>query len=299
MKFNSKSFNPAVALALVALAALPACFTGIEKTPTIKADSSSKNKNTQTPEQLLMERIAIQRPAQWMPGKAFVVTDGRLEYAYSPSNIVATLSEGDTIRFQELVSQVRLSGDSVTDMLFTTPAGSIISTRVESPLPVVRTLSSIPVPFAIDTDLVNDVRALLEGKTVWTRRMGNNGRKFARVTIDRILPGNADYPLRVVAGGDSLFMVVGSKSASARTFDNLFSLSDPRKLYPNISDSNWDLICRGKVALDMTRDECRLSLGTPAQVDRMAAYNGLIESWTYENGVHLVFTDGLLTRFRQ
>ncbi|MDE6513468.1 MAG: hypothetical protein K2L05_04720, partial [Muribaculaceae bacterium] len=93
--------------------------------------------------------------------------------------------------------------------------------------------------------------------------------------------------------------VTNSRNATARTFANQFSLTNPRKNYPQISDTNWNLISQGRVALDMTREECRLALGAPSQVDREALPNGIFERWIYEDGVYLFFTDGLLTRFRQ
>lgn len=298
MAVKSRNIIPAVAAALIALSALPGCFTGIERTPTIKDSSSSKAKVTLTPEQSLLQSVRPEAPARWRRGKPFILTDGRLDYAYTPSSEASRLHPGDTIRLHEIRGSVRLSGDSVSEVVFSTPSGPYISTRVESPLSVVMGGGSLPVPFAIDADMVADVRKLLAGRKVWTLRKGKSGRKYEGVTIDDVLPGNADYPLTVVAGGDSLYMVVSSRSTSARTFDNLFSLSDPRKRYPQISDENWNLICMGKIALDMTREECRLALGAPAEVDRDVAYSGLIERWTYENGVYLVFTDGLLTRFR-
>lgn len=298
MTLNVRHTIPAVAAALLALTALPGCFTGIEKTPVIKDSGSSSGKVTITPEQQLMGKIHVQPPRDWRAGKPFIVAEGRLSYAYAPASVAGGLHSGDTIRLSGIAGSVRLSGDSITELTFTTPNGATVSTKVESPLSAVMASATLPVPFAIDADMVADVRALLTGREVWTLRKAPNGRKYERMTIEDVIPGNADYPLKVIAGGDSLFMVVSSRSSSARTFDNLFSLSNPRRRYPQISDKNWDLICRGKIAVDMTREECRLALGAPAEVDRDAAYNGIIERWTYENGVYLVFTDGLLTRFR-
>ena len=158
---------------------------------------------------------------------------------------------------------------------------------------------SVSLPFTVDVELVDSARALLRNRRVWTLRPDSRGRKFQAVEITDVLPGNADYPFPVVAGGDSLLMVTNSRSASARTFANMFSLSDPRKLYPQITDAVWDLISQGKVAIDMTREECRLALGAPAQLERDALPTALYERWIYEDGVYLFFTDGLLSRFRQ
>lgn len=55
----------------------------------------------------------------------------------------------------------------------------------------------------------------------------------------------------------------------------------------------------GTVTEDMTRDECRLSLGAPDNIDRRAGYSVLREVWSYENGRYLIFEDGLLRSYRQ
>jgi hypothetical protein len=60
----------------------------------------------------------------------------------------------------------------------------------------------------------------------------------------------------------------------------------------------WDNIIHGRVALDMTRSECRLSLGAPKTVDTRPGYSGVRELWVYENGAYLVFEDGLLRDYR-
>lgn len=49
----------------------------------------------------------------------------------------------------------------------------------------------------------------------------------------------------------------------------------------------------------MTRDEARLALGAPANIDRRPGYSFMREIWTYENGIFLIFEDGLLKSFRQ
>ncbi|QCD41540.1 hypothetical protein E7747_04035 [Duncaniella dubosii] len=60
----------------------------------------------------------------------------------------------------------------------------------------------------------------------------------------------------------------------------------------------WDKIINGRVALDMTREECRLALGAPREVDRGADNSYIREVWLYENGIYLVFEDGILKLYR-
>lgn len=291
---------PAVASVLFALTTLPGCFTGVERTPVIK-DPNARNTSDSRPtaEQMLMEPVRSQAPAQWRQDKPFIIAPGRLDYAYSPMSEAIGLNPGDTLRFVGFRSAARLAGDSITEIVLKTPAGKDIVSRIEAPLAQVMEQPSVGLPFTVDVDLVDSARAILRGRRVWTLRPDSRGRKFQEVLISDVLPGNADYPFVVVAGNDSLFMVTNSRSASARTFSNLFSLSDPRKLYPQITDTTWELITRGRVAIDMTREECRLALGAPAQLERDALPTALYERWIYEDGVYLFFTDGLLSRFRQ
>ncbi len=300
MKLKLTIIFPAAAAALLALTALPGCFTGVERTPVIKDSSGGNSSNSKpTVEEKLMAEVRPQKPADWRVGKRFVVTPGRLDYAYSPVSVASKLNQGDTLRFASFRGATRLAGDSITELVLTAPWGEEIVTRIEAPKSQVMAMETVSVPFSVDFDLVEAARKTLNGKHVWSLRADSKGRKFQQVEITEVLPGNADYPFIVVANGDSVRMVTNSRNATARTFANLFSLTNPRKNYPQISDANWELISQGRVALDMTREECRLALGAPSQVDREALPNGIFERWIYEDGVYLFFTDGVLTRFRQ
>ncbi|MCM1310572.1 MAG: hypothetical protein NC301_06055 [Bacteroides sp.] len=286
-----------VVVSTLTLTTLSACFTGIEKTPVIKDNTSSKSTAKITAEQELLSKIAPQPLSQWHAGKPFIVTSGRLSYAYSPTTSAKTLNEGDTLRFKSASQNIRLAGDTVTEIHLTTPLGSQISTVIESSLSSIAN-KPLPLPFTVDAELIDNIRSLLKGRKVWTLRPGKNGKRYQKTEITDVKEGNADFPFLVTTPEDSLLMVLSSRSASARTFNNLFTLSDPRKRYPQISNHNWELICQGRIAVEMTREECRLALGTPAQIDRDATYSGLLERWTYPDGKYLIFTDGLLTRFR-
>lgn len=299
MRFKLSAIILMTAVGALALTALQGCFTGIEHTATIKdTTSKSKNKPVMTDEQKLLKDVAPQFPALWKAGKPFIVTEGRLAYAYTPASEAAKLHTGDTLYFEAFRPGVRLAGDSVTEVVLNIPAHEQIHTTIESPLSKIMDAEVLTLPFTVDADLVGSVRDKLKGKTVWTIRKGRDGRKFQKTEIIDVLPGNADFPFKVVIPGDSMLMLLNSRSASARTFGNMFTLSDPRKRYPQISDKTWANICNGTIAVDMTREECRLALGAPAGIERDAAYNGIIERWTYEDGKYLVFVDGLLSTFR-
>ena len=56
----------------------------------------------------------------------------------------------------------------------------------------------------------------------------------------------------------------------------------------------------GQIATYMTKEECRLSIGPPDNLERIPTYNGVREYWYYSNGTYLIFDEeGLLTTFRR
>lgn len=77
--------------------------------------------------------------------------------------------------------------------------------------------------------------------------------------------------------------------------DDMFGKGNLRAEYPNISDENWTYIVNGEIRLGMTKDECRLSLGSPIQI--AANLNSRYETWYY-NGKVLEFEDGLLVKIK-
>ena len=75
-------------------------------------------------------------------------------------------------------------------------------------------------------------------------------------------------------------------------------MTDPKLDYPSVSQETWENICNGRVALGMTKDECRLALGNPSEVDAGHNWSSVIDVWGYRDGTFLQFQDGLLINFR-
>jgi hypothetical protein len=130
-----------------------------------------------------------------------------------------------------------------------------------------------------------------------------NGRKFIPVKILDVKEGNTIYPVRLLIDDGNgyrfqLFMSVGDSRKAPRSFASLLSETDPRLKYPDTPDAVWNNIINGRVAIDMTRDQCRMAIGSPAEVKRRTDNNYLIEIWTYENGHYLMFKDGILSAYR-
>ncbi|MDE6409415.1 MAG: hypothetical protein K2K81_04125, partial [Muribaculaceae bacterium] len=172
-------------------------------------------------------------------------------------------------------------------------------------------LSSLDIPMLIDLDLVDEYRKKLEGMKVWTRSQlwydeageKKPGHKFIPVTITKVFPGdmlfNLHLKIKEESGAEStLYMNPTNRGLESRTFASLFFMSDPKTRYPSIQPEVWENICNGKVTIGMTKEECKLSLGNPDDVNTGHDWNQTIEIWNYKNGSFLQFQDGLLTRFR-
>ena len=84
-----------------------------------------------------------------------------------------------------------------------------------------------------------------------------------------------------------------------RDFGSLFTTENLRERHKDITDANWARITNCQVVEGMTKEECKLSLGTPKQVKQRPTYDGLNEIWYYDGGSFLLFADGLLKDFRK
>lgn len=288
----------------IALFALTACQTGVESTPRITAKQVSRHVGVQSAEAALLSAIQGEKPSEWRPGKVFTLTDGKISVAYTPSGISAELCPGDTLRFESMSPATTITGARMTDIRFLTPEGKTVNYRMETPPE--RLGEYVTLPFLVEATVVDSVRSLLKGRKLWTTSLQRydlsgqsiGGRKFQPVLITDVRAGLGEYPVEVLMGNEMIYLTVDPSSRVNRRFANLFSLTDPRKNYRHITDKNWEMICRGEVTDGMTMEECRLALGSPREVERDATYGALIERWTYENGIFLIFSDGLLTRFR-
>ena len=61
----------------------------------------------------------------------------------------------------------------------------------------------------------------------------------------------------------------------------------------------WLKITRGEVAVDMTKVECSLAMGSPKRINEIPEQGGMREYWYYDGGAYLFFVDGLLRQFRR
>lgn len=294
-------------VAIAASLALSSCFTGVESTPRITSKDVKKRNAIETAEMAYASELKVEAPRQWTYGKHFVVTDPRISYALTPVESASTLRPGQILDFIRIESAPSMTDVADTDFLFLSEAGDTLRYRVDAPLDEISGRDRLEIPFTIEMSLVEAASRLLTGNDywittpVWFDANGDNitGRQLVKVHIDSVTPGNVVYPLSVNFTDEQgqhsrVFMSADSGPRSTRNFDTLFMLTDPREKYKDISPEVWDYITRCAVRKDMTRQECRLAVGSPVEV----FYGHYIERWNYDNGRYLIFDDDHLRSFR-
>lgn len=314
MIFRHASSLPTVAVAAGLLALATSCFTGIESTPRITDKDVTRRNVTVTDEDRYLADVVPQPLADWQPGKQFFVTDAKISLALEPGGVAP--QAGTVMRYLNSRAVASLTGGDDTELVFADPAGGEAVYRINASPAELAERRVVAVPFTIEMSMVDSVGSRLVGRelyvrtSLWYDLAGNalTGLKYVPVKIIAVEPGNLVYPVRVVFTVDkysdcpqsaAVYMSVGDAIHSARNFPSLFSFDDPRQRYPLISDENWQRIIHGRVAVDMTREECRLALGSPSHIDRYQGTSAYGERWVYENGVYLIFFDGILSSYRQ
>lgn len=307
------TYSLKIIVPIFAVLSLTGCFTGIESTPKITASDVKKEKVIITQEEKYLNDIKPVPFSQWESGKLFFVTDNKISLALEPSGAEPPKT-GTVLSYVDYSPILAPTGETETQLKFLDPEGNTIYYRINTSPDDLKARDHVDIPFTIEMSLVDNVRDRLLGKTFYIRTSlwyDNNGdsqrgMKFIPVEITDIQPGNMVYPVKVFfkpsIGEDvhpHLLMSVGENTKAARSFAALFYFDNPHNLYPSISNENWELITKGIVKQYMTREECRLALGAPNTIDRHAGISTLQERWGYENGIYLIFDDGLLQSFRR
>lgn len=294
---------------------MTSCFTGIEGTKKINLSREDRRHANPTPEERFMAQVQPTPLKEWEEGRRFIVTDDKALLVIVPQmGIVSTAPEsvkGEIFEFKGVQSRMNVAGNLNVGLQFTD--GNYIylyDTGKEFDV-AMEEVQSDRIPMLIDEEMVSRARQLLTGNKFWSRTnlwydsLDNriNGRKFVEVTVTDVEPGNMVFPLRLrikTTDGEEAFlwMNLGSADNDSRSFHNLFSLSDIRKHYPSIDEETWGYISRGDVKVGMTKEECRLALGNPVDLNSGHDYSQTIDIWSYENGKVLWFEDGRLVRMR-
>jgi hypothetical protein len=250
----------------------------------------------------------------WKTGKKFLVTDNKASLLFDAA--VSDISYADSLKneiisFASLNHRIKPDGNQEAVIIYNWNGKQLVYPTNRSLDSALASITGSNIPMLIDLDMVSTCDSLIKGKTLWTRTglwydenlQQIDGIRFAKVYVDSITPGNLVFPFMVhftdPAGRHAhipMNISSGSNLSDNRSFGSLFALSDPRVKYPTITDEHWDLICSGKVELGMTKDECRLSLGNPHDLDSGHDWNSTIDIWRYSDGRCLMFQDGLLTK---
>ncbi|MCM1449678.1 MAG: hypothetical protein NC082_05010 [Clostridiales bacterium] len=286
---------------------LTGCFTGIESTPKITARDVKRQNAEITPEMTYAVGVTGDQVASWSNGKPFIVTDNRISLATSPVAVAEKLQPGDTIKYAGSRSIKSMTDIDDTMFSFTTPGNDTIHYRLQEPPDEVMKMETVEIPFTIEMSLINRASQLMAGNDyyittpVWFNSDGDNitGRKLVKVHVDSVTAGNSTYPLTIHFTSDDgthsrVYMSTGNGRRSTRNFETLFTLTNPRDKYKDITDEVWDCITRSTVKKEMTREQCRLSLGSPREVIR----GHYLEQWRYDSGLTLIFDDGYLQNVR-
>ncbi len=290
--------------------ALSGCFTGVESTKKITSKDVAKVVKEMTEEEKEASTFAVPLDsfANWQENKRFYVCDDNARLIFMASQEY----DADTLRLQG--KELKYVGYNTGRVLDNRQTVNIqFSDGVNTyTYATDKTISELKpgytIPFLIDMDEVDYIGKQLSGRecyvktSIWYDEAEQmiGGRKFVKVHIDDVKPGNKVFPIKVnftdVESGKKamLWMTTGGTVLKNRSFDALFSLTDVRLRYPNISDEVWSCIVAGKVQVGMTKDEVRLSIGAPSSINERPTHSGVREYWYYGNGQYLYFEDGVL-----
>lgn len=302
------------------------CFTGVESTPRInESDVRRQQAGGVTPEQMFLSDLRPVPPRQWTGARRWLVAGERIPLIFSPKSDNPDGLPGHTISFGGISPANSLTGNDAGEIMFIADDGRRFYYRVPGLTPSkIDTLGHLDVPFTVDLDMVARIDSAMRGQKYFIRtpawyrassRDLTSGLRHIEVRVDSVGPGNENFIAAVYfsvvdprgltgnpkADGEEymVYMSIGAGPAATRNFDTLFSFGDPRRAYPEIQDDVWQLIIRSRVRSGMSRDEVRLALGAPESVERVPTYGGMVERWSYSDGVYLIFEDGFVTSFRQ
>lgn len=294
--------------------ALGSCFTGIESTPRISSGDVRKREAAElTPEQKFLSEVVHEAPARWTAGKRFYVSDDKISIIFQPDAPDVSLT-GKELVFESIEDIPSVTGEGASVLTFAVDGvDGRFRYTVNMPRKKLLARDRLEVPFTIESSLVAAISSMMKGNTYyistpkWHQASDSKavtGRRHIPVTITRVLPGSYIYPLKVYfspEGSDQEYwipMTFGNDRSATRNFDALFHFENPRLRFPRISDEKWQMITESRVIDGMTRDEARLALGAPNSYRTIPVINAIVEEWSYDDGVYLIFEDGILTRFR-
>jgi len=303
-------------VAILSLTLLSSCFTGVESTKKISLSRDDRKTLQPSEEEIFFRPVSGDPLAEWESKRPFIAADNRTLLIFDQQGLpidpdVANIG-GKTLLYEGIES--RIAPDGTTDAVIVFSCGDmILRHNTGKDISVAPgTVTSDAIPMMIDLKMIESARNLLLGKKLWTRSPlwydidGNRipGKKYVPVTVTDVGPGSLVFPIKVRFKDETgteawAFMNFGNSGKESRSFSNVFFITDLRHKFPAIEDDVWNLICSGKVRIGMTKEECKLSLGNPKEVNSGHDYSQTLDLWHYADGTVLWFEDGILTRLRQ
>ena len=296
------------------LSLMASCNTGIERTKRITPTRADRLIMRESAEEALADSVHPAQLSQWMPGKEFVVTNSRASLLYDITDRSGRRTHQDsiqdmTVRYIGTDAAVAPDGRNISVVKFDIPSlDRFMTYTVRKDPAATGSMVWSDFPMLIDLDMVSEFSRMLTGRKVWLRTAlwyDNDmnpvkGRKFIPVTIGQVKRGNSSFPLLICFddGKDKAWLPMnmpdGKGNQGSRNFASLFYISDPKLRFPDIAPEVWDLICSGQVQPGMTKQECKLALGNPDQVETGHDWNILADIWKYSDGRYLFFIDDKL-----
>ena len=290
---------------------LTSCFTGIEGTKKITLSKTDLTRLEPEPEEKVLENVVSEKLGVWRTGKKFFITDDKIMYVVQ-GNSPTPPAYGTILTFEGTERKVTPSGVENTYIVFETE-GAELKYQIRKPLEEAReNFISVQLPMLIDMDMVDKASTTLSGNSYWIKtglwydesEAYKSGKKFSKIKVSSVEPGNTTFPLRVNftdENGEEAHVLInfGNSGNESRSFAHLFSLKDIRQRYPGITDEIWALIQQSQVRNGMTKEECKLALGNPSDVNQGHDYSRTLEMWQYPDGAYLQFADGILVNFRR
>ena len=232
-------------------------------------------------------------------------------FAYSDGR--ADSLAGTVLTYAGMEPAPSLTGEGASAIVLTTRRGDTLRYRVDASPEAIARRDRLEIPFTVELAQVERADSMMRGHIyyistpLWRRTDGRSrpGLRHVPVRVERVEPGSDGvYPAAVVftrkdEPSDTGMVMMGLGGMRApRNFASLFAFRDPRETYPQIADEVWELIVHSRVQKGMTRDECRLALGAPGRTEQIPTTAGMVERWSYGDGIYLIFEDGMLTTYR-
>ena len=276
---------------------------------------TAKDKNPETIEQLV-SGVSATSPLFWHSGMEFYFLNEEVNMLLVPE--VKSLEPDDTNykgtiwTFDAVVSEEDWMGQQTMALRFISPLGKAYRFSTERLLSQSADTTYIPtIPGLYPKEIIDQVSQLVCARTLYI--LLNDDRisdgdsikfdKFKPVVVDSVSYGTELAPLRIYytfEDGSNAYVMTslpGSReNATSTPLNRYFSITDPYLSYPEITRKTWDMICKSEIAIDMTREECRLSWGKPMRFESFNTRNGVVERWFYSGSRVLEFVGGRLVR---